>query len=450
MAHFEHDWRDERTYATASAALAKAGITLKSAKAGNPSASDLLADRNQLRQLTNTLRDTAVAASTRGDSKAADAAIDEMEAVATWVRRTQNQLDILDQTPTAARAAADQELTVDGKAVKVLRNAGDIRSHFAGKQEDRKHITAGEFLRGVAGFKLTEDVRNALSVGTDSAGGYNVPSEVLSTILEALVPASSVLSAGAGLLPLDTGAKTFTMAAVNAVPTAAWRNEGAAIAESDPTFRAVVATPRSLAFYFRISRELLADADGLDQALVQAIAQSFARELDRTALRGTGTAPEPRGILNTVGIQAVTNGAAGALLSAIKWSNMLDAYKAIIAADAPAPTAAIMAPRTLTGMAALADSTGQPLRRPGLLDPLRFIASSQVPINLTVGASTDCSEVYIADFTKLLFAMRESLSIQRLNEAFATTGQVAFVGHVRADVMLTYPTAFAVATGVRS
>lgn len=446
-ADFEHDWRDPRTTATAMAAMAKAGVKLRSGP--NPSAADLLADRNDLRRLCNSLRDSANVAFTRNDTKAGDAIVDELEAVAALTRRCQNQLDCASAFAGESRSNG-HELTVDGKAVKVLRNVADIRTHFDAKKEDRKPISAGEFLRGVAGYRLTEDVRNALSVGTDSAGGYNVPSEVLSTILEALVPASSLLTAGAGLLPLDMGAKTFTMAAVNAVPTAAWRNEGAAISESDPTFRAVVATPRSLSFYFKVSRELLADADGLDQALVVAIAQSFAKELDRAGLRGTGTAPEPRGILNTVGIQSVTNGAAGAALSAIKWSNMLDAYKAIIAADAPAPTAAIMAPRTLTGLAGLADTTGQPLQRPGLLEPLSFIASSQIPINLTVGASTDCSEVYIADFTKLLFAMRESVSIQLLNEVFATTGHVAFVGHVRADVMLTYPSAFAVATGVRA
>ena len=71
-------------------------------------------------------------------------------------------------------------------------------------------------------------------------------------------------------------------------------------------------------------------------------------------------------------------------------------------------------------------------------------------MNLTVTTSTDCSEVFVGDFSKVLFAMRENVSIGVLRELYAENGQVGFVGHVRADVAVLYPRAFAVITGIRA
>lgn len=334
-------------------------------------------------------------------------------------------------------------------AQNVMRNSADFAKHYnTGHSQDAGEYDIADYLRGIANLRTTPSVKNALSVGTDTGGGFAVPGVLMPGILNALVPVSALLSAGAGIVPLEEGAKTFTSAAINAIPTAAWRAEAGALATSDPTFRAVVATPRSLSFMFKVSRELLADAVGLTVALNQAIAQAFAKELDRAGLRGSGTAPEPRGLLNTVGIQAVTNGAAGASLAS--YANLFSGYQAILQADGPAPTAAIMSPRSLIKLGGLLDSTGQPVNMPGMLEPVKLIATSQIPNTLTVGASTDCSEIYVGDFTQMYFAMRESVSIQMLQEAYASTGEIGFACHVRADVVVNYPAAFAVVTGVRA
>lgn len=353
----------------------------------------------------------------------------------------------------AANEQAGRDWTnEDGGRVKVLRNAADFRAHYANMQggapRNGEQIQISDFLRGVAGMKTTAGVSAALSVGTDSSGGFAVPSLVMPQILEALVPASSLLSAGAGIVPLSEGAKQYTTAAVDNIPTAAWRLESGNLAESAPTFRAVVAAPKSLAFYFKASRELLADASNMDAALNVAIAQAFAKELDRAGLRGTGTNPEPRGILNTVGIKTVSNGVNGAALAG--YGNFFSGAQELLSANAPMPTAAIMSPRSLVKLGGLIDTTGQPLRRPEMLSGMTMLSTSAVPNTLTVGTSTDCSEIYIGDFTKLAFMMREQVSIQVAKEAFATTGEIGFVCHVRADVVLTHPACFAVVTGVRA
>ena len=87
---------------------------------------------------------------------------------------------------------------------------------------------------------------------------------------------------------------------------------------------------------------------------------------------------------------------------------------------------------------------------PDALKDLKLIATSQIPNNLTVGSSSDCSEIYIGDFSKMYFAMRENVSIQLLNELYAGTGEIGFACHMRADLVVQYPAAFSVVTGVKA
>jgi HK97 family phage major capsid protein len=101
-------------------------------------------------------------------------------------------------------------------------------------------------------------------------------------------------------------------------------------------------------------------------------------------------------------------------------------------------------------LAGLADSTGQPLSRPPMLANLPMLSTTQIPTNLTVGTSNDCSEIYVGDFSKMAMMLREGLSVQLLSEAFAGNGQLAFMCHCRADFTVFYPAAFAVVTGVRA
>lgn len=292
-----------------------------------------------------------------------------------------------------AQAARPDWKNQAGGDVKVLRNTADIRAHYAAAQTggtgSEGPIQIDDFMRGVAGMKSSRGVQAALSTGTDTAGGYMVPSVVMPGILEALVPASALLTAGAGIVPLDAGAKTFTTAAIDSIPTAAWRLESGNVQVSDPTFRAIVAAPKSLAFLFKVSRELLADAPNMAPALYTAIGQAFAKELDRVGLRGSGVAPQPLGNLGTAGIQNVGNGTNGTALAG--YANLLAATQAILQADAPAPTAAIMWPRSLVKLAGLTDTTGQPIEKPSMLANWNMLATSQIPNDLTVGTSNDCS-----------------------------------------------------------
>jgi len=337
-------------------------------------------------------------------------------------------------TPRSGRAAGTL----------VLRSAEDVRRHFSGGTAEP--IGLRDFLRGVAGMKTTEAVTKALSVGTDSAGGFAVPRGTAGSIVEAMVPVSSLLRAGVGIIPVGD-MKTLTTAAIASIPTATWRAESAAIAESDPTFRSILTTPQSLSFRFKVSRELLADAPMMEQALETVIAQAMARALDRTGLRGTGTAPEPRGLRFTPGVTLKASGPNG--FAGPGWDTIMSAYMDILALDCPAPNAVIMSPRSWSRLFGATDTTGQPLQAPEPLRGLQYLVTSQIPNTIVTGTSNDTSEIYVGNFSLCNWMMREEVAIQRLDEAHATTGEVGFVGHVRADFSVFYPAGFAVVTGLR-
>lgn len=354
-------------------------------------------------------------------------------------------------TPPERRTGRPPMTGADGQPLLEIRAGADIEGLFrsAGRLDPEfDDLTFSDWMRAVAGQKATDLARRALAAGTDSSGGYTVPSVLMPQIFTALTPASSLLQAGARIISVDAG-KDFTFAALSTLPAAGWREEGGAVAESDPLFRAVVAKPRSLAFFFRVSRELVADGANLDSLLTEAIAGAMAAGMDRAGLLGSGTAPEPRGLRNIAGVHAIGNGAAGASLASVRFGNLLSAWAAITGADAPAPTGAVMAPRTAVGFAALADTTTQPLRRPDLLAGLRMIPTSQLPTNEVVGASSDCSSMLVGDFARAAFVMREGVSVQRLNETFAANGQIGFVAHARVDFVVENPKCFAVVSGIR-
>jgi HK97 family phage major capsid protein len=304
-------------------------------------------------------------------------------------------------------------------------------------------ITMGDFMRGVAGMKTTDGVKASLAVGTDTAGGFSVPNVVMPTILDALVDQSALLSAGASIVPVGEGGKSFTTAGIDTLPVPAWRDELGAISETDPTLRAIVATPRSLACIVRFSRELLADSNDISRAVTQAISQAFALELDRVGLVGSGVAPEPLGLH---GMDAVTK--IQQIGTAFAYADMLAAYQAQLEHKAPAPTAAIMSPRTRIGLAGMVDTTGQPLNVPPILTDVRQFATNGVPNNL--GTGTNKSLVFIGNFSTVQYVMRERLNIGVLREAYAKTGEIGFLCHARVDVIAYYPQAITVIEGVAS
>lgn len=388
-------------------------------------------------------------------------------AFADFKAKQRDELAKVKDSVTSLQAAVDEAATARAmrgvvgsdapakNAIEGLSTGAAVTAYYRARAAHRQEpadVDLGDVFRAVAGMQPRRtslaDVQASLSQGTDSDGGYSVPSQTMPRILSAMVPGSSLLTAGAGIVPLDSGAKSISQAVVSALPTAAWRLELGSITESQPTFRAVTATPKSLACIIRVSRELLADSPDIERSIVEVLGQAFALELDRVGLLGSGTNPEPLGLARTSGVNAVSMGTNGAALA--DYSPILDGIQAVMEANGPAPTAAIMSPRTLVDFSGLADTLGQPLNKPPLVAPIKFGQTTQIPNNDTAGTNSDASKIYLGDFTRCYFLLREALSLQILREAYAKTGEIAFLAHIRGDFVVPYPKAFAIVSGVRA
>jgi len=299
-------------------------------------------------------------------------------------------------------------------------------------------------LRAMVAGARSDVERRALHEGTDSTGGFTVPAPVVARFADLFRQATTVVQAGARTVPLDSDSLTMVKLLTDAA--AAWRLEEGAVAESDPSFGAITFAPKSLAVLVKASRELLEDSINVDEMLERSLAAAFAKEIDRVALFGSGSDPEPDGISGAADVNSESMGTDGAALT--NYDPLLNVAQAILDDNAPAPSVAIMAPRTWKTLAALKDTTNQPLRRPPALDDVRFLTTTAVPIDQTQGTSNDASRIIMGGFDALMLGVRRSLRVEVLRERYADTMHFGFLAHARIDVAWTHAQQFGEVIGI--
>jgi HK97 family phage major capsid protein len=127
------------------------------------------------------------------------------------------------------------------------------------------------------------------------------------SFIDVLRNSMSVMQAGATVLNGLAGnvdiPKKLTASA------AAWvASEGSNAPNSEPTFGNVTMTPKDIAVYTDITRRSRQQMSPDIEALIRAdIAMAIALGLDLAGLEGSGASGQPRGVLNTVGINKPTS-----------------------------------------------------------------------------------------------------------------------------------------------
>lgn len=311
---------------------------------------------------------------------------------------------------------------------------------------DNENLRFGKIIRGMVtgDWKDAEKERRALAEGTDSAGGFTVPSPLSTKLIDKARNATSIFKAGAVTVPMTSD--ELKIARLAGDPSAAWRLENAVITDSDLTFEEVKFTARSLAVLVRASRELIEDSYNADQAIEKAFAETMAIKLDYAALYGSGTAPEPKGVKNLgTGLNTVSMGTNGAALT--NYDKYVDAI-AELWTDNHNPTGIIQAPRTEASIAKLKATDNQPMNAPKVVDDLPRFTTNQVPVNLTQGTATNASDAFVANWAQLMVGIRSGIRIELLKERYADNLQYGFLCFMRADVQVAHPEGFCVIQGI--
>jgi HK97 family phage major capsid protein len=410
---------------------------------------------DQLREQRASARTAADDVLTRAAAEGRDLAPDELAQYQAQVTAEREAADALeaerDRQLAEVRAAVARRPTgsVTPREPVLGREASvydwcQTRGMFDPGVED---LSFDRYLKGMATGQWDDAPHErALAEATVGAGGALVPSPLSARVIDLARNRTVVLRAGAQTVPMASS--TLALARLTSEGTPSWKTENAAITAADMVFDRVTFTARTLVRLITLSVELFEDADPSSEGVISnAFAGQMAVELDRVALLGTGTPPEPRGVLNQSGVTVTAHGANGTAITNFDW--WLDAIGAVRAAGFE-PTAHIQAPRSSTSLSKLKEATTNAYLAPpsGLLP---MYTTKSVPITVTTGTSTDTSYVFTADWSNLLVGIRTSFNLRFLGERFlADNLQYAFLAYLRADVQLAQPTAFVVDTGVRA
>ena len=282
-----------------------------------------------------------------------------------------------------------------------------------------------------AGFEkelVDQATKKALSAGTTTAGGYMVPAEYIAELIPLLRAKTVTRELGATLLEGLIGSPV-EIASQTGGATMYWVCENSAITDSDQTVGQLSLTPNQAAAMTKMSNRLLRLSNPSVETMVRNdIAAAMARGIDLAVLRGTGSANQPTGIANTVGINTLALGTNGATPSI---DNLIDMEYALQLANADENKLGwAVHPRTFRGFRKLKDGNNQYYLTPDITDRTKSTffgypikKTTQIPINLTKGSSSGvCSEIYFGNWADVVIAMwggMEILASMETSDAFA-------------------------------
>ena len=284
------------------------------------------------------------------------------------------------------------------------------------------------------------EVLNALQEGTDSEGGYLVPDEFEHTLVQSLGQAN-VLRGLCHVIRTSYGDRKIPVVATKG--SADWVDEEGTYPLSDDSFAQVTLNAYKVATMIKVSEELLNDSY-FD--IERYVSDQFGRRIgdaEETAfLTGNGSS-KPTGILHSTG--GAELGVTAAATAAITADELLDLVYSL---KAPYRKNAVfvMNDSTIKLIRKLKDGDGQYLWKPSIVEgaPDMILGHRIVSSEFMPAATAGSKAVAFGDFSYYWIADRQGRTFKRLNELYATTGQVGFLASQRLDGKLILPEAIKV------
>ena len=272
-------------------------------------------------------------------------------------------------------------------------------------------------------------IRNALQEGTDSEGGYLVPDEFERTLVKALEE-ENIFRKLAKIIQTSSGDRKIPVVTTHG--SAAWLDEEEQLTESDEVFGQTSLSAHKLGTFIKVSDELLNDSVfDLESYISTEFARRIGSKEEEAFFTGDGSG-KPTGIFAASGGADV--GVTSAAAAALTADELIDLFYSL---RSPYRKKAVwvMNDSTVKAIHKLKDGNGQYLWQPALTagtpDTIlnrQVYTSSYVPA-IAAGVKT----IAFGDFGYYWIADRQGRSFKRLNELFATTGQVGFMATQRVD-----------------
>lgn len=271
-------------------------------------------------------------------------------------------------------------------------------------------------------------VNNILQEGVDSSGGYLVPSEWDTRLIDVMTEENIMRSLGTTIT--TSGEHKINIAATK--PAAAWIEEGEALTFGDATFDQIVLDAHKLHVAVKITEELLYDnAFNLESYIIDQFGKALGNAEEDAFLNGDGKG-KPLGLFATEGGGTVEDTVTKLTSDSI--INLVYALKRPYRKNA----SFILNDKTLAVLRTLKDSNGayiwQPSYQAGEPDRL-----AGYEVHTSAYAPTDA--IAFGDYTYYNVGDRGTRSFQELKELFAGNGMVGYVAKERVDGKLVLPEA---------
>ena len=298
---------------------------------------------------------------------------------------------------------------------------GEVKTGTASDEYKKAMLTA---LR--SNFR---QVSNVLQEGVDADGGYLVPIEYDSRLIDVLTEENIMRKLGTRIT--TSGEHKINIAATK--PAAAWIDEGGQLTFGDATFDQKILDAHKLHVAIKITEELLYDnAFKLENYIIEEFGKALANAEEDAFLNGDGTG-KPTGIFHkTKGGESI-----GTLTAALKSDDLLDL---IYGLKRPYRKNAsfIMNDATLAQIRKLKDNNGQYLWQPSYQagEPDKILGYN---VHTSAFAPTDA--ISFGDYKYYNIGDRGSRSFKQLNELFAGNGMIGYVAKERVDGLLILPEA---------
>jgi len=296
---------------------------------------------------------------------------------------------------------------------------------------------AASFWNAMRNKSLSFEITNALQIGSDSEGGYLVPDEFERTLVEGLEE-ENIFRTLAKVITTASGDRKIPVVATKG--TASWIDKEGAVPESDDSFGQVSISAYKLGTMLKVSEELLNDSIfNLEAYIAKEFARRIGAKEEEAFFIGDGNG-KPTGIFNATG--GAQDGITAASATAITVDEIMDLFYALKSPYRKSATF-ILNDATVKAIRKLKDGNGnyiwQPSITAGTPDTIlnRPVKTSAYVPNIAAGAKT----IAFGDFSYYWVADRQGRSFKRLNELYATTGQVGFMATQRVDGKLILPEA---------
>lgn len=305
-----------------------------------------------------------------------------------------------------------------------------------------------------------EAVQKALTWGVGSEGGYLIPPEYAATVIELLRQQAVFMKANPVVVDMPRG--KMTLPAISGGTTAEYIGEAQEAPVAGMTFGQVNLSLKKLAALVPISNDLLRYSPTAIQPLVTSdLIAAMSLRFDQAAIRDNGTGNVPKGLRYwaPAGNVIAANGTiTPANVEADLWKLIGKLEDQNVRFLRPVW---LFAPRTKRFLMQLANANGVYLfkeeMRAGTLLGFPWLQTNVIPVNL--GAGSDESELYLADFADVVVGVAASLQIDVSADAAYVQGGSVYSAFQRDmtllraiwehDVAMRHDVSVAVLTGVK-